>query len=133
VHRTQYTVHLTPYTLTTHSLHTHTHPHTHTHTHRTGVTANSICPGFVLTPLIQAQIDLIIEKRGITFKEAAEELVSAKQPSGQFVTAEQVTTYITSITSITSGFLGDFYSSGITRSHDSSFSYSISFPPLLHR
>mmetsp|Transcript_13535 Transcript_13535/g.29695 ORF Transcript_13535/g.29695 Transcript_13535/m.29695 type:complete len:265 (+) Transcript_13535:92-886(+) len=59
-------------------------------TARTGVTANTICPGFVLTPLIQAQIDAIILQRGISFEEAADELVLAKQPSGRFVTAEQV-------------------------------------------
>jgi 3-hydroxybutyrate dehydrogenase len=36
---------------------------------------NAICPGFVLTPLIQKQIDIIQQKRSITNEEAARALI----------------------------------------------------------
>uniref|UniRef100_A0A1J3HMU6 3-oxoacyl-[acyl-carrier-protein] reductase n=3 Tax=Mesangiospermae TaxID=1437183 RepID=A0A1J3HMU6_NOCCA len=51
---------------------------------REGVTVNAICPGFVLTPLIQKQIDIIREKRGISNEEASRALIEEKQPSASF-------------------------------------------------
>lgn len=51
---------------------------------RNGVTVNAICPGFVLTPLIQKQIDIIKEKRGISEQDAAKTLIEEKQPSASF-------------------------------------------------
>lgn len=54
------------------------------------VTANSICPGWVLTPLVQKQIDNLAAKDGITIDQAREKLLLAKQPSGKFVTPEQL-------------------------------------------
>lgn len=51
---------------------------------RIGVTVNAICPGFVLTPLIQKQIDIIKEKRGISEQEASKALIEEKQPSAGF-------------------------------------------------
>jgi NAD(P)-dependent dehydrogenase (short-subunit alcohol dehydrogenase family) len=45
---------------------------------RVGVTVNAICPGFVLTPLIQKQIDIIREKRNISDAEASRALVKKK-------------------------------------------------------
>jgi 3-hydroxybutyrate dehydrogenase len=56
----------------------------------TGVTANAICPGWVLTPLVQKQIDARAEKEGITVAQAQVELLSEKQPSLQFVTPGQL-------------------------------------------
>lgn len=41
-----------------------------------GVTVNAICPGFILTPLIAKQIDIIADKRKISFDEATEVLCS---------------------------------------------------------
>ena len=41
-----------------------------------GVTANAICPGFILTPLIAKQIEIIAEKKSISFDEATEVLAS---------------------------------------------------------
>eukprot|EP00178_Gracilaria_changii_P002317 TRINITY_DN13420_c0_g1_i1.p1 TRINITY_DN13420_c0_g1~~TRINITY_DN13420_c0_g1_i1.p1 ORF type:complete len:126 (-),score=10.58 TRINITY_DN13420_c0_g1_i1:166-543(-) len=41
-----------------------------------GVNFNAICPGFILTPLIAKQIDIIAEKRGISFDEATSVLAS---------------------------------------------------------
>ena len=48
-----------------------------------GVTCNAICPGFVMTPLIEKQIQIIMEKRGISFEEASEVLCSEKHPTGR--------------------------------------------------
>jgi 3-hydroxybutyrate dehydrogenase len=56
----------------------------------TGVTANAICPGWVLTPLVQKQVDAIAAKDGLTNEEATTKLLSEKQPSLAFVTPEQV-------------------------------------------
>ena len=39
-------------------------------TARTGVTCNAICPGWVLTPLVEQQIKARAEKMGVTFDEA---------------------------------------------------------------
>lgn len=51
----------------------------------TGVTANAICPGWVLTPLVQAQVDARAEQEGLSNSEAAEALLKEKQPSLEFV------------------------------------------------
>jgi len=56
----------------------------------TGVTVNAICPGWVLTPLVQRQIDDRAAKGGITIDEAKKDLLGEKQPSLQFVTPEQL-------------------------------------------
>ena len=56
----------------------------------TGITCNAICPGFVLTPLVAAQIDAIAQRESITSEAAQARLLSDKQPSGQFVTPEQL-------------------------------------------
>ncbi len=55
-----------------------------------GVTCNAVCPGWVLTPLVQKQIDQLAAKRGLDNARASEELLAEKQPSKQFVTPEQV-------------------------------------------
>lgn len=56
----------------------------------TGITCNAICPGFVLTPLVAAQIDAIAQRDAISPEAAQARLLSDKQPSGQFVTPEQL-------------------------------------------
>ena len=55
-----------------------------------GVTCNAICPGWVLTPLVQKQVDDRAAQRNIPNEQAKRELLSEKQPSGQFVTPEQI-------------------------------------------
>lgn len=57
---------------------------------RTGITANCICPGWVLTPLVEKQIEDRSVEWGISIDEARDRLLSEKQPSGKFVTAEQL-------------------------------------------
>lgn len=55
-----------------------------------GVTCNAVCPGWVRTPLVEKQISDIAAQRGISQKEAAEELLSEKQPSLDFASPEQL-------------------------------------------
>lgn len=59
-------------------------------TARTGVTVNAICPGWVLTPLVQKQIDARARDGGIDGEQAARDLLGEKQPSLAFVTPEQI-------------------------------------------
>ncbi len=56
----------------------------------TGVTVNTICPGWVLTPLVQKQIDDRAVRDGVSVEEAGRGLLGDKQPSQQFVTPEQL-------------------------------------------
>ncbi len=56
----------------------------------TGVTANAICPGWVLTPLVQKQIDDRAAREKITVEQATKELLQEKEPSLQFTTPEQL-------------------------------------------
>lgn len=59
-------------------------------TAHTGITCNAICPGWVLTPLVQKQVDARAEKEGISNEAAKKSLLAEKQPSGEFVTPEQL-------------------------------------------
>jgi 3-hydroxybutyrate dehydrogenase len=56
----------------------------------TGITCNAICPGWVLTPLVQKQIDHMAETQGLTLVEARQRLLAEKQPSLEFATPEQI-------------------------------------------
>ena len=56
----------------------------------TGVTINAICPGWVLTPLVQKQLDARAAKDGVSMDVAKRSLLAEKQPSLQFVTPEQL-------------------------------------------
>ncbi|RTQ36401.1 3-hydroxybutyrate dehydrogenase [Variovorax sp. NFACC27] len=56
----------------------------------TGVTVNAICPGWVLTALVQKQIDDRAAREGITAAQAQNDLLGEKQPSLQFTTVEQL-------------------------------------------
>lgn len=55
-----------------------------------GVTCNAICPGYVLTPLVMAQIPDTAKARGITEEQVKRDVLLAAQPTKQFVTVEQV-------------------------------------------
>jgi 3-hydroxybutyrate dehydrogenase len=59
-------------------------------TARTGITSNAICPGWVLTPLVQKQIDARAAAQGISVSAAQEELLAEKEPSLQFTTPEEL-------------------------------------------
>eukprot|EP00128_Syssomonas_multiformis_P008571 Colp12_sorted_trinity150504_noHs@18877 len=56
----------------------------------TGVTCNTICPGWVRTPLVEKQIHDHANGAGITYDEAVVSLLASKQPSKQFVTPEEL-------------------------------------------
>ena len=58
-------------------------------TARTGITSNAICPGWVLTPLVQKQIDARATAQGISVAAAQEELLAETEPSLQFNTPEE--------------------------------------------
>jgi 3-hydroxybutyrate dehydrogenase len=55
-----------------------------------GITCNAICPGWVLTPLIQQQIDTRAKASGKNIREAEVALLSEKQPMHQFTKPESV-------------------------------------------
>lgn len=59
-------------------------------TANSGITCNAICPGWVLTPLVQKQVDAIAENQGVELEEAKKILLSEKMPLHQFVTVEQL-------------------------------------------
>src|SRR5690606_41383743 len=52
------------------------------------VTCNAICPGWVLTPLVQQQVDALAEQEGVDQESAKSRLVSEKMPSGEFRSEE---------------------------------------------
>ena len=54
------------------------------------ITCNAICPGWVLTPLVQAQIAERARSEGIAVSQAERELLIEKQPSARFTTVEQL-------------------------------------------
>jgi 3-hydroxybutyrate dehydrogenase len=55
-----------------------------------GITCNAICPGWVLTPLVQQQIEAHAKEQKIPVAEAKENLLKEKQPMLQFSTPEQI-------------------------------------------
>lgn len=55
-----------------------------------GITVNAICPGYVLTPLVEKQIPDTAKARGITEEQVKRDVLLAAQPTKQFVTVEQV-------------------------------------------
>ena len=56
----------------------------------TGVTCNAICPGWVLTPLVQKQVDAKAAAQGLSNEEAKNQLLGEKEPSLQFTTPEEL-------------------------------------------
>jgi 3-hydroxybutyrate dehydrogenase len=55
-----------------------------------GVTCNAICPGWVLTPLVQKQVDARAKANGLTDEQARVALVSEKQPMHRFTKPENI-------------------------------------------
>ena len=55
-----------------------------------GVTCNAICPGWVLTPLVQKQIDAKAAEQNISQEEATKHLLQEKEPSLRFTTPEEL-------------------------------------------
>ncbi|MEM9472426.1 MAG: 3-hydroxybutyrate dehydrogenase [Pseudomonadota bacterium] len=55
-----------------------------------GVTCNTICPGYVSTELVDAQIADTAKARGMTEKEVVQKVILEAQPTKEFVTVEQI-------------------------------------------
>ena len=55
-----------------------------------GVTVNAICPGYVLTPLVEKQIPDTAKARGLTEEQVKRDVLLGAQPTKQFVTTEQL-------------------------------------------
>ena len=55
-----------------------------------GITANAICPGYVLTPLVEKQIPDTAKARGISEEAVKRDVLLGAQPTKQFVTTEQL-------------------------------------------
>ncbi|PVB61244.1 3-hydroxybutyrate dehydrogenase [Labrenzia sp. 011] len=58
-----------------------------------GITVNAICPGYVWTPLVEAQIPDTMKARNMTEEEVKKDVMLAAQPTKQFVTIEQVAAF----------------------------------------
>ncbi len=56
----------------------------------TGITVNAICPGWVLTPLVQKQVDARALRDGVSNDDAKRALLAEKEPSMQFTTPEEL-------------------------------------------
>ncbi len=54
------------------------------------ITCNTICPGWVRTPLVEAQIEALSAKEGVDVERAAKMLLAEKEPSLRFATPEQL-------------------------------------------
>ncbi|MBA84989.1 MAG: 3-hydroxybutyrate dehydrogenase [Rhodobacteraceae bacterium] len=59
-------------------------------TAREPITCNAICPGYVSTPLVEAQIPDTMEKYGMSREEVIEKVLLERQPSKQFASVEQL-------------------------------------------
>jgi 3-hydroxybutyrate dehydrogenase len=55
-----------------------------------GITANAICPGYVLTPLVEKQIPETAKARGLTEEQVIRDVLLHAQPTRQFVTTEEI-------------------------------------------
>ena len=56
----------------------------------TGVTCNAICPGWVLTPLVEKQVADLAARERLSIDQARYALLAGKQPSGEFATPQQI-------------------------------------------
>lgn len=55
-----------------------------------GITVNAICPGYVLTPLVEQQIPATAKARGLTEEQVIRDVLLHAQPTRKFVTTEQL-------------------------------------------
>lgn len=54
------------------------------------ITCNAICPGYVLTPLVEAQIPATMKEYGMEREQVIRDVMLARQPSKDFATVEQI-------------------------------------------
>jgi 3-hydroxybutyrate dehydrogenase len=55
-----------------------------------GITVNAICPGYVLTPLVQKQIPETAKARNLTEEQVIRDVLLHAQPTRKFVTTEEI-------------------------------------------
>jgi 3-hydroxybutyrate dehydrogenase len=55
-----------------------------------GITVNAICPGYVLTPLVEKQIPEAAKARGLTHEQVVRDVLLHAQPTRRFVTTEEI-------------------------------------------
>ena len=77
----------------------------------TMITVNSICPGFVDTPLVRGQIADQAKANGISEERVVKEIILASQPTKRFVTADQIAEMVLFLCSdAASGITGSSFS-----------------------
>lgn len=59
-----------------------------------GITANTICPGYVMTPLVKNQITDTAKTRNLTEKEVINDVLLSAQPTKQFIQIEQIASLV---------------------------------------
>jgi len=59
-----------------------------------GITVNAVCPGYVMTPLVEKQIPEQAKARGITEQQVISDVLLAAQPTKRFVTVEELTALV---------------------------------------
>jgi 3-hydroxybutyrate dehydrogenase len=55
-----------------------------------GITCNAICPGYVMTSIVEAQVEKRTEKEGVDRRTAEQILLNEGQPSGEFIRSEDI-------------------------------------------
>jgi len=55
-----------------------------------GVTCNAICPGWVLTSIVEAQVEKLMKEENLERRQSEQKLLNEKQPSGEFATPQQI-------------------------------------------
>lgn len=60
-----------------------------------GITVNAVCPGYVMTPLVEKQIPEQARARGITEQQVISDVLLAVQPTKRFVTVEELSALVT--------------------------------------
>lgn len=64
-----------------------------------GITCNAICPGYVLTPLVEGQISSTAKARGISENAVIRDVMLANQPTKQFVKVDEVAEMVSFLSS----------------------------------
>ena len=60
-----------------------------------GITANAVCPGYVLTPLVERQIPDTAKARGMSEQQVRRDVLLASQPTKRFVSTDEVAQLVT--------------------------------------
>ena len=68
-----------------------------------GITVNAVCPGYVMTPLVEKQIPEQAKARGITEQQVISDVLLAAQPTKRFVTVEELSAFVNFLCSDAAG------------------------------